>query len=69
MKEKELEKLKNEVQSLKFENETLSFRNKEIKEMLPNNYEETLKKKSEEIEGINQLIKKMKEEREKGENE
>ena len=69
LKEKELEKLKNEVQSLKFENETLSFRNKEIKEMLPNNYEETLKKKSEEIEGLNQLIKKMQEEREKGDNE
>ena len=69
LKEKELEKLKNEVQSLKFENETLSFRNKEIKEMLPTNYEETLKKKSEEIEGLNQLIKKMQEEREKGDNE
>ena len=59
LKEKEIENLKKEMESLKFENEKLNFRKKEIREMLPNNIESTLKK----------LIKKMQEEREKGDNE
>ena len=57
------------MESLKFENEKLNFRKKEIRELLPSNIESTLKKKNEEIEGLNQLIKKMQEEREKGDNE
>jgi len=69
LKEKEIENLKKEMESLKFENEKLNFRKKEIREMLPSNIESTLKKKNEEIEGLNQLIKKMQEEREKGDNE
>ena len=69
LKEKEIENLKKEIESLKFENEKLNFRKKEIREMLPSNIESTLKKKNEEIEGLNQLIKKMQEEREKGDNE
>ena len=69
LKEKEIENLKKEMESLKFENEKLNFRKKEIRELLPSNIESTLKKKNEEIEGLNQLIKKMQEEREKGDNE
>ena len=68
LKEKEIENLKKEMESLKFENEKLNFRKKEIRELLPSNIESTLKKKNEEIEGLNQLIKKMQEEREKGDN-
>ena len=69
LKEKEIENLKKEMESLKFENEKLNFKKKEIRELLPSNIESTLKKKNEEIEGLNQLIKKMQEEREKGDNE
>ena len=68
-KEKELDDLKNEIQSLKFENEKLNYINKHLKDEGLGSNLEKIKKQTEEIEGLKQLIQKLQKEREKGDSE
>ena len=64
-----IEQLKNEIQSLKFENERINYQYYQLKENLGVDNQDKINKQNEEIEGLKQLVKKLQEEREKGDNE